>query len=279
MNKHILFALWIAAIIIAGCTPPVGEPGKPILTTLRGYCAAYDTTFTYYRLLLSDGIGTTVELEGTNFRTKTDAAGLWMLKDIPAGSYSIRFSRPGFSTMRLPEMQCNGGEITTVPVAITRLAGFYPFSEFYPVGNTNNYSVAISARFGPPDRNGYNKYAPNNEQGLLLLLSVDSTASPYRPESYLDAYATLNNNSGSNGLYDGLNDNIYFKPLLNKGVTPGSYIYISGFPYWRWRENESSSWDIQPTTGKTFYRDPATGNFVSTVTDTIQVRRIKVRMP
>lgn len=280
MKKFASVLVAAGLIFSAGCTPPAGEPGKPVSGTMRGYCAVYDTTFTYYRTLLADKSGVAVELEGTTLRTTTDATGTWVLKDIPAGSYTVRLSKPGFSTMRLPDMQCTGGDITAAPVALTRLTGFYLFTEFDRTGNTTGYAATISAVFAPPERSGYNFKAPNNEQGLLLLVSPDSAASPYRPESYLDAYATLNNTGGSIGWYNRLSYSIDLRPLLNKGAAPGADIYISGFPYWRWRENATVTYEEQPSaTGKTFYRDPATGNFVSTATDTTQVRRIKVKMP
>ncbi len=258
--------------LLTGCTPPTGAPGRPITVDIHGYCAVFDTTMNYYKKLLPDLQGVSVEIENSPHKTVTDSKGNWTLKDVPAGIYSLKFSKAGYSIMRLPELNLLGGKFTAPNVALSRLAGFYKLLHLSSVLYNNN--VEISAKIKPDYKNEYNTSAPNNEQGVLLLVSIDKNASPFQPETYIEAFATLSNDISYNDLIFSISLDRY----KYRGVKTGDDICISAFPYWRWRLN-ANYLNLQPGNGGTFYVDPATGNFVSTVTDTFQVRRIFVKIP
>lgn len=55
-----------------------------------------------------------VRLEGTGFETLTDTAGKWTLNLIPAGTYTIIYSKPGYSTAKRFSVRCDG----TFPVIV-----------------------------------------------------------------------------------------------------------------------------------------------------------------
>ncbi len=81
--------------------------------------------------LATDRSGITVRAEGTSFFGITDTAGYWVIKDLPEGTYSINFSKPGYDTFKNTSFQFVGG-------------GTYWFGRT-GLGQTPTYSVTIDS--------------------------------------------------------------------------------------------------------------------------------------
>jgi hypothetical protein len=80
--------------------------------------------------------GVTVSLEGTNFSTITDDSGRFELKDVPGGTYTVRWSKPGYGDMRYIGATIQGGGNSPVYIAV-------PENEF-PTGNITTHLPAFS---------------------------------------------------------------------------------------------------------------------------------------
>ena len=61
--------------------------------------------------------GVTVSLEGTNFSTITDDSGRFELKNVPSGTYSVRWSKPGYGDVRYIGAAIQGGGNTPVYIS------------------------------------------------------------------------------------------------------------------------------------------------------------------
>lgn len=100
--------------------------------------------------------GTVVELLGTSLKTTTDNNGDWSLNQVPAGYYTIRISKPGFTqfiqsgipfvgagTMRLSDLPSSFGGLTRINGFTTKLA--LPFVQSLPSGGDTTYTTLFSA--------------------------------------------------------------------------------------------------------------------------------------
>lgn len=97
---------WIAfAILVAlctwttGCSSPTDAPTSPAGTSiLSGTVEAFASTTADHL----DPSGIEVELQGTSFQAFADHEGHFRIAKIPAGVYTILFSKPGFDSMIYP---------------------------------------------------------------------------------------------------------------------------------------------------------------------------------
>jgi hypothetical protein len=90
--RLLLLALLIGAVLLlSACkdsTSTSATPGDIIGTIYR----VYDTL---YQPMANRG-GVTIALLGTPYSTQSDSTGRWQLTNIPAGTYTIRFTRTGY---------------------------------------------------------------------------------------------------------------------------------------------------------------------------------------
>jgi hypothetical protein len=61
----------------------------------------------------------TVSVEGTTFSTTTDSSGRWTINNLPAGTYNLSFTAPGFAMRREIGFQFVGGGTAYVPPYIS----------------------------------------------------------------------------------------------------------------------------------------------------------------
>lgn len=104
---HILLNLTIAMFIgsLIGCmdsrvTSTEDPPGSQFRGSVKLY--AEDNSFEINKNLVL------VRLEGTGFETLTDTAGKWTLNLIPQGTYTIVYSKPGYSSAKRFSVRCDG---------------------------------------------------------------------------------------------------------------------------------------------------------------------------
>jgi hypothetical protein len=95
----------LSLLIICGFK---GEPDstKTILYgNIKGLVILYDE----YVNQIFDASGVTVSLEGTSLSTVTSRDGSWIIENVPAGIYNIKFSKAGYPTMKYYNRQFVGG--------------------------------------------------------------------------------------------------------------------------------------------------------------------------
>lgn len=61
--------------------------------------------------------GVTVSLEGTNYSSITDDSGRFEIKNVPSGTYSVRWSKPGYGDVRYMGVAIQGGGNSPVYIA------------------------------------------------------------------------------------------------------------------------------------------------------------------
>jgi len=93
--KTTTIAVALLAVLSLSCKQTVVVHDQPYLGEIRGRVIPLDVDWDSLPSLLG---GTTVWLKDTKFSTTTDANGNWTLKEVPAGIYSLLFTRPGFDT-------------------------------------------------------------------------------------------------------------------------------------------------------------------------------------
>lgn len=106
--------LWIvvgASLLLASCGENLlnrleGNHGRKT-GTVSGSVALYDRTGTSRNAPEMHG-GVTVSLEGTGFRTVTDADGSWAIAGVPQGIYTVSFVREGYSPEKIFSYQFIG---------------------------------------------------------------------------------------------------------------------------------------------------------------------------
>lgn len=106
--KTTIFLL-ILLLAIVGCdsssTTTIIAPGA-LAGTIRGKVSLYDTLDL---LRIENAEGVTIELEGTPYKTMSNAQGDWVLENIPSGIYkSLTYSKDGFSTDKRLEFEFVG---------------------------------------------------------------------------------------------------------------------------------------------------------------------------
>jgi hypothetical protein len=94
--KLCLFALLLAVASFSGCSddPATSGTNNSGLGTLVGkvyICNPFGEWTVNHS-------GVTLELEGTNFRTVSDSAGMWTINDIPPGTYILLIKKEGYVT-------------------------------------------------------------------------------------------------------------------------------------------------------------------------------------
>jgi hypothetical protein len=113
--------------------------------------------------------GVTVSLEGTNFSAITDDSGRFELMNVPGGTYTVRWSKPGYGDVRYIGVAIQGGGNTPVYIA-PLLFGQTPFQ------NITTYMSAFShvaANFQSAS------FSPSKYSGTCLVLDGSYTDDEY----------------------------------------------------------------------------------------------------
>lgn len=117
----------VAIALLTSCNPPT----PPVPTgTLYGkvVCTPSPTTD-------QSGVTVTAATEGTTVTATTDAAGRWMLTNLPTGSYSLSFQREGFGSPKIPAYAfCAPGKARLIET---------PYLRPMPTHNVTNVSVSV----------------------------------------------------------------------------------------------------------------------------------------
>jgi hypothetical protein len=228
--------------------------------------------------------GVTVSLEGTNFSTITDDSGRFELKNVPGGTYNVRWSKPGYGDVRYIGAAIQGGGNAPVYIAL-------PNYEFVPGINITTYLAAFShvaanvqtASFSSGQNNGtylvvdgsYTDDEPimtnYNQDEITVFFSHRQDVSPI--EGHYDGYySDYGSNSQLNGksvaLFDTTNNTFHCVII---GGEPGNfysgdslYIAVYGTSFY----NEGS-----------YYFDPAYNGYVITSYNQTPSRVIGLKIP
>ena len=107
--KQLTIILGLLACVVAyGCKSSNPVTASTQTGDLTGRMALIDTTQRY----VQDRSGVIVQVEGTLFSAVSDTAGYWTIKNLPSATYSISFSKPGYSTWKNTSFEFVGGGLT-----------------------------------------------------------------------------------------------------------------------------------------------------------------------
>jgi hypothetical protein len=85
------------------------------VTTPNGAITGFIFPVDYMGRPVSDKSGITVSLEGTSISAKSDQTGKWTLSNVPAGVYTISFSKSDYSTNKVVAYQFVGNGTAFIP--------------------------------------------------------------------------------------------------------------------------------------------------------------------
>ena len=106
-------ALLLVFLLNSGCTETITQ-SEPLPTgTLVGRALLYDG-----KMVPSDNSGIMVSLEGTGFRTVTDANGEWRFDHVPTRTYNIVYEKEGYGLMKTPMFSFLGGGVVRSPAVM-----------------------------------------------------------------------------------------------------------------------------------------------------------------
>lgn len=120
--------------------------------------------------------GVTVSLEGTNFSTITDDSGRFELKDVPGGTYTVRWSKPGYGDMRYIGAAIQGGGNSPVYIA-------QPIYDQWPAQNITTYLHAFSHVVANVQSASF---SASNYYGTCLVLDGSYTDDEYLQPDHVD---------------------------------------------------------------------------------------------
>ena len=96
----VLFLLTLCSCMENRVNSPNDRPGSQFRGSVK--LLSEDNSFEINKNLVL------VRLEGTGYETLTDTAGKWTLNLIPQGTYTIVYSKPGYSTAKRFSVRCDG---------------------------------------------------------------------------------------------------------------------------------------------------------------------------
>jgi hypothetical protein len=112
--RNSLCVLLLSAFLI-DCKGDRGPVGPVLSGNLAGYVSLIDNT----HKLLVDKSGVIVKADNFGDSAMTLSDGSWQLKNIPAGIYSIHFSKPGYFNYTIYNLQFVGGGTFSVPTTLS----------------------------------------------------------------------------------------------------------------------------------------------------------------
>jgi len=233
-SRHFMFVMSIFLFGI-GCMDSRVQstndvPGSQFRGSVR--LLSEDNSFTINKSLVL------VKLEGTGFETLTDTAGRWTLNLIPKGTYTIQYSKPGYSLAKRFGVRSDG----VMPVITNQmtLVQMPPFSIDSMSITVKSDSVTILCRV--------------NQTSTLVrraILYVDSIPlDPNQRNKYVFTDIGLL-------IQPGNTIGIITFPLsrfYNSGFVSGSTVHCMGLPIIRFEATPDESYfAIDPNTKKTMF--------------------------
>lgn len=107
--------LFLTAILLGSCkkTTTNEELATPT-QDITGFVFLYNQ----YQQSLPNNSGVTVTLSGTSYSAVTDSAGMYVIKNVPAGTYQFVYTKSGYGTYEVNHFYTLGGDVSLIPVSL-----------------------------------------------------------------------------------------------------------------------------------------------------------------
>ncbi len=178
--------------------------------------------------------GVTVFLDSTSFTTTTDTVGKFTLQNVPAGNYTITFTKSGYGTYKSSYSDYLGGETYQLPT-----------TSLYATPTTTVTGLSAQIVDSVVQVSGVLSPAGSETQprSALLFASLSPSVSP---DNYTQAFIA----------YEDTGSSINFSPVLSS-FSSGQMVYLVAYGA------SANSYYKNPVTGKLVY--PFVGSTASNV--------------
>ena len=122
-----------------------------------------------------DHTGIAVYVPGTSYAARTDAAGMFLMSFIPAGSYKLRFEKDGFTSVDAPEVVVTEANTSILPAAALRIGagtGYFSVRQTGTEGLSTTRRVTFTIAAGNADR--FRAGTPDEVQSLPYVAAPSS---------------------------------------------------------------------------------------------------------
>ena len=179
-----------------------------------------------------------VKLEGTGFETFTDTAGRWTLNLIPKGTYTILYSKPGYSNVKRFSVRSDGAMPVIVnPITLVQIPPFTVDSISLVIQSD---SLEIFCRINQ---------ISDVQRRIILYIDSNAIDGSQRNRYVFTDIGLIIEPGNSIGSI-----RIPLSRFYNSGFVSGRNVYCAGFPILRFEATADESYfAIDPITKKTIF--------------------------
>lgn len=237
IHRYFLPIIIVISIILSciGCMDsrvisPDELPGSQLRGSVR--LLSEDNSFAINKNLVL------VKLEGTGFETLTDTAGRWTLNLIPKGTYTILYSKPGYSNVKRFSVRSDGAMPVIVnPITLVQIPPFTVDSISLVIKND---SLEIVCRI--------NQISDIQRRIILYIDSNTIDASQRNQYVFTDIGLIIEPGNSIGSI------RIPLSRFYDSGFISGRNVHCAGFPILRFEATaDESFFAIDPITKKTIF--------------------------
>jgi Carboxypeptidase regulatory-like domain len=198
-----------------------------------------------------------VSIDSTSLNAMTDSAGQWSIPDVMTGTYNLTFTRNGYSSNKLVQVQFTGGGTKDVgTVYLCQVPGFSVGSlSLLSSVRTDSTTAHLEVRLTDSTVSG--PYMPYR---VFLFLGTDSSVSSDPAHYQSEISSTM---SFQNGI-DSTTIKLTPSTFASNGFAAGDRVFIAAYAA---NAGTNNSTYLDPVTGRTVYTNvnPARSNVVTVI--------------
>jgi hypothetical protein len=226
--KSFVYTFVFSLFLFTACGGDYDNPDPDTVANINGSVLL----FTEGNALASTNSGMKVSVEGlgSQFSVLTDAAGKFVLENVPFGTYNLVYEKEGYGTFKRPgvEHKAGGTVLTDIPslgqLSTTKVTDFK--------ANPSGLSVQVIATTDPGGNSGNRRY-------VRFFFSTQSSVSSTNYQVFSSTFISQENPFGR--VFTG-------NELAALGLTPGTVVFIRAYG-----DSVFSNSYVDPVTNKTVF--------------------------
>jgi hypothetical protein len=184
-----------------------------------------------------------VTIDSTSFKTTTDSAGEWTISGIETGTYNITFSRNGYSSNKLVQLQFTGGGMKDVGTVYLCQAPSFSVKGLSQLGHVRTDSTTVHLEIKLSDSTVSGPYLPYR---VFLFLGSDTSVSS-NPAHY---QAVLSFTMSFQNGVDSTTIKLTPSTFAANGYDAGNKVFVAAYTANAGTNNSSY---LDPSTGRVYY--------------------------
>jgi len=229
--KKLLY-ITLVTLLFSSCTKKTTTTDELPTPTqnLQGFVYLYNQFGQYQQSYA----GVTVSLDSTSYTATTDSTGAYTLKNVPAGYYSITYSKPGYGTYKRSYFEYladKANQLTDVNLYQNSTSSITNLKLDSVVYSPTNYGIELTGTIS-------SSASATQYANFILFVGTSPAVSP---GNYAQVYTT----SGFNNISTSFN--YLFTPYSTLSAGQTIYIVVYGIAA------TSNSYYVNPATGKYIY--------------------------